>query len=784
MGLRLKIAFMAATISATAAISGFVTPAYAKEFTVNSHAQFDAAATAVQAGDTIILARGVWRDFQMKISGIGTADKPIIVRPESPGAVILSGQSNLQIGGSYLVVSGLVFRDGYSPTNDVISFRIGTDDVAQNARVTEVVIDHFNNPDRFATDYWVSLHGRNNRFDHGYLVGKSNQGVTMAVRLDAAPGSGQPNNHRIDHNYFGPRPALGSNGGETLRIGTSQYAETLSKTRVENNYFENVEGEVEIISVKSGGNIIRGNIFSASRGAVTLRHGDGNLVENNVFFGKGRAHSGGIRVINRNQIVRNNYMEGLRGTGFASALAIMNGVPNSPANRYVQVTNALVEHNSIVDSSRLGLGIGSDSERSAAPADSHFSSNLLSAADDAQTTFFDIRDDISGIAFSDNVMATCQLANAVLSPNSDASVCPQGIVSQDLALLRASNGLLYPQDTALAGIGVSPDLNPVKRADTGPKWYPKPASEPAALFNTGQVIMVPPGDDTLTKALATAQTGDRLELAAGDYFVSQTLRVQYPVTIIGAAGITAGNGPKTQIRFDRATLFELEDGGSLALSGLNISGQAAQDNVGNAIIRTTTQPILRNFQISLDHVTVTDLTVNGFFDVIALGKSTFADQITITNSVFADISGSVVKANSESDEYGRYNVEYLTVSNSIFRNIDQPILAVHRRGRDESTFGPHVMFHDNDISAVGRGAKNLAAASLDLWGVQELAITDNAFIDSAPASMKWQVGAPFIMIANNDFDNTPAPLLTGQNAGDYRDDIRTQNTIHTGTDAR
>ena len=50
--------------------------------------------------------------------------------------------------------------------------------------ITEVVIDGFNNPERTESDYWVSMYGKNNRFDHNYLAGKNNNGVTMAVRLN------------------------------------------------------------------------------------------------------------------------------------------------------------------------------------------------------------------------------------------------------------------------------------------------------------------------------------------------------------------------------------------------------------------------------------------------------------------------------------------------------------------------------------------------------------------------------------------------------------------------
>ena len=304
------------------------TPALAEQFLVKTQAEYSAAAENVQAGDTIILADGKWADFEIVLTGKGTAAKPITLTSENPGRVLITGQSNLRLGGDYIVVKGLVFTDGFTPTGEVISFRRSKSDLAHNSRVTEVVIDRFSKPDRYESDYWVGMYGKNNRFDHNFLAGKTNKGVTFAVRLDSA--ESRENGHRIDHNYFGYRPVLGSNGGETLRIGTSHFSMFNSNTLIENNYFEHTDGEVEIISIKAGKNIVRGNVFDASQGAVTLRHGDGNIIERNIFLGRGKDHTGGIRVINADQTVRDNYMEGLRGNGFSSALTVMNGVPNSP----------------------------------------------------------------------------------------------------------------------------------------------------------------------------------------------------------------------------------------------------------------------------------------------------------------------------------------------------------------------------------------------------------------------------------------------------------------------
>ena len=222
IGFRLRRAFVLALFASCVS--------QAAEIKVGSQQAFRDAVRGLEPGDTVILANGEWRDFEILFTGEGREGKPITLTAEEKGKVFITGQSNLRLAGTRLVVSGLVFRDGHSPTNTVIAFGSAKGEYAYRSRVTEVVVDRFNNPERYETDYWVMLYGKHNRFDHNHLVGKSNQGVTMAVKLDSE--ESRANRHRIDHNYFGPRPVLGSNGGETLRIGTSHYSLSDSLTEI------------------------------------------------------------------------------------------------------------------------------------------------------------------------------------------------------------------------------------------------------------------------------------------------------------------------------------------------------------------------------------------------------------------------------------------------------------------------------------------------------------------------------------------------------------------------
>jgi poly(beta-D-mannuronate) lyase len=717
-------------------------PAYAEHYFVRNQSEYEHALKQAEAGDVIILANGEWRDFEIVITGKGRKDAPITVISEEAGKVHLTGQSSLRIGGEYILVTGLVFKDGYSPRGEVISFRRSKEDQAQNSRVTEVVIDNFSKPDRYDDDYWVGMYGRNNRFDHNHLVGKTNKGVTLAVRLDTE--ESRENGHRIDHNYFGPRPVLGSNGGETIRIGTSTYSMYSSGTIVENNVFDRTDGEVEIISSKSGGNTYRGNLFLRSRGTLTLRHGDDNLVERNVFLGHGKDYTGGIRVINRNQTVRYNYMEGLRGTGFSSALTVMNGVPNSPVNRYVQVQSAQIHNNSVIDSAHITLGAGADQERSAPPIESLFKDNLLGGVDTG--SFVEVDADVSGIAFSGNIVLAGKVHSAL-----------PAIDMQPVELERAANGLLYPVDPELVGIGAPRDLDPVSLDKVGVTWYPKPGDD-GPFGTSGKVTKVAPGIDTLVDAAAAAGAGDILMLAPGDYVVERTIPLDKPLTIRGAASEDENRG-EAVIRFSRPSLVELREGGDLQLANLVIDGILAPDSVGNSVIRTTTFPIQSNFQIELDSVTVRNLLVNKSFNVLTLGKSAMADRIEIRNSSFSDITGTVVSAAAETEDFGQYNVEYLDIIDSSFAKIGGPIADIYRGGSDESTFGPFANISGNALTGVGKAATNGSGASINLHGVQTARVSRNALAKSAPVRVVHTVGTPITSITENSYVETAEPVL-------------------------
>lgn len=726
------------------AVSAPISGAHAKEYLIASKAGYEGIAPKIQAGDVIVLANGEWRDFDLVVTGAGSKDHPIVLRAQEPGRVFLTGRSSLRIGGTYITVSGLVFRDGYSPRGEVIAFRSSNDRLAFHSRVTQVVIDGFSKPGRYDDDNWVGMYGRHNRFDHNDLIGKTNKGVTLTVHLNTADSRG--NGHQIDHNYFGPRQVLGSNGGESIRIGTSTYSMFTSGTVVADNVFDRCDGEVEIISSKSGGNVYRGNLFLQSRGTLTLRHGDGNLVERNVFLGGGKDYTGGTRVIGRDQIVRDNYMAGLRGTGFASALTLMSGVPNSPIYRYVPVSKALIDHNSIIDGAQVALGAGASAERTAPPVDSDLRANLFSGTDGQD--LFRIDADVSGIRFT---------GNAGLPGLSKAA--PARYPATPVALVQAANGLFYPKDKALSRIGAPRDLVPVSLDAVGAPWYPKP--KPADRFAaSGKIVQVTPGEDTLANAIAAAGPGDILTLAVGTYVVNSEIPLDKALTLRGAS-----DDPASQpvIELMRPTLIGLREGGNIRLEKLIIDGSGAPDSVGSSVIQTGPEPIKSNLMIELSGVTVRHLDVNASFNVITLGKNVLADRVLIENSHFSDITGAIVSAAAETEDYGQYNVEYLDIIGNRFDNVGGPIASVYRGGTDESTFGPYVAIRGNDLTHVGLKTTGGHSGAIDLLGVQTTVIARNRFDSSGAVRIVHTVGTPVTRLTDNRFVKSPAPQYEERN---------------------
>ncbi|MCC8188787.1 MAG: polysaccharide lyase 6 family protein [Bacteroides sp.] len=660
--------------------------------------EFNAAVKRAQPGDTILLANGVWQDVKLVFKGEGTADQPIVLRAETPGQCTLEGLSNLRLSGHYLVVEGLVFVNGHTPTSTVVEFKTSATEAARHSVMRHCVIDGYNNPDKTKSDNWVNLCGQHNTVEYCYFGGKKNLGTTFIVSPN---GEGHMENyHRIRRNHFGPRPRLGSNGGETLRIGTSTWSLENSNTIVEGNFFEHCNGEVEIISVKSCENRIIGNTFWECEGSLVLRHGNRNEVSGNYFLGNGKQFTGGIRVINEGHKVYNNYLYGLTGIDFRAPLVIMNGVPNSAINRYHQVKDVDIAFNTFVDCALpWQLCVGSDEERTSRPVNVRIANNIVySPAEEELIRAFDRTD---GFLFEGNVM---QSAHGIESGT--------GFLAAELQLRRGAQGMILPltRETAVGSFDyVETDIagrtRPASRAigafellggaetlreiagksNCGPGF---PWTAPAMRQAPAQVHKVVPGKDALLKAIRNSVAGDILELQEeGVYAHSRKIVIPHSLTIRAREGLAG----KPVIRMEEVTantvvMFELTGGSTVHLQGLELDGNARSEKPARYAL--TTQ---RDNNLDPYNLFVTDCDIHSFQAesggaILKAYQTAFIDTLSIRNSVLRD-SFRGLSLSDEKEDKGNYNAEYILLENTVFSRITQWAIDFYRGGNDESTLG-------------------------------------------------------------------------------------------------
>ena len=744
-------------------ISGF-----AKTYKASTMVEFNSSVKNLQAGDSIVLAKGVWKDAQLVFFGEGTKDKPITLSVEERGKTTLEGLSNLKMYGNYLVVDGLVFINGYTPDGQVIEFRKGTTNTANNSILKNCVIDRYNKTDRKEQDAWVNLWGQHNAVEYCYFGGKTNQGVTLIVWPN---GEGHNQNfHRIYRNYFAPRPRLGANGGETMRIGTSQVSKQNSNTIVEGNFFERCNGETEIISVKSCENRIIDNTFFECEGSVVLRHGDRNEVSGNYFIGNMKPATGGVRIINEGHKVFNNYFYGLRGKDFRGPLVIMNGVPNSPDNRYHQVKDCEITFNTWIDCELpWQLCVGSDEERSLTPVNTKISDNIVYCTQ--EPLLIKAFDKIDGIAFSDNLLYS-EKGNEVGSGFAQSEVRlgrGQGGIPMALSKYTTTTDITYVKDDidgrlrgsqkwvgAVEMNGAKATKTQAAKANCGPKWY-----VPANNALSGKTIKITPEIDALAKAIRKSTAGDIIELSEGEYVNTKKLSIPHTLTIRAAQNTT--KRPVVRMDGNNATAIVFEIGSALTfhIDGIAIDGGPKQ-KIPAKYAFATTKDNSDAYNIFINNCEIYDFKDATGGCVYKAYKTSFADTLMITNSIIRD-SYRGLALNDEKDEKGLYSAEFMIFDNTVFRNIDQWALDFLRGGNDESTLGGNLIINHCVFDNVYSKENQIMIRQT---GLINISITNSVFCNSLAKSPIKLIGRHATVNYSNVYNAGKISATEGAKVGD------------------
>lgn len=323
-------------------IIGLAAGAGAREVKVASAGEAGTAFAALAAGDTLVFADGEYALGKVTVTGQGTEAAPITLRAEHTGKATLTGRSSFIFEkAAYVTLAGLVFATTDAAPVDIKG--------SHHIRVTRNTLRVTETDGRKGGLKWISLGGssdktvnsHHNRIDHNLVEGKHTLGQVIGINGLDAPVFQCSQYDRIDHNYFrriGPRIP---NGMETIRTGLSQLSLSSGFTTIEQNLFEECDGDPEVVSVKNCDSTVRDNTFVRCQGGVCLRHGNRATVAGNFFFGEGKRDTHGVRTYGDDHKIFNNYFQDLTGPG----LEILNGSDDYPAAPDpARDNNILVKH--------------------------------------------------------------------------------------------------------------------------------------------------------------------------------------------------------------------------------------------------------------------------------------------------------------------------------------------------------------------------------------------------------------------------------------------------------
>lgn len=733
---------------------------YAQNIKVTTLSEYDTAIKQCSSGGTIILQNGVWKDVKLVAHGNGTKEKPIIIKAETAGEVILTGDSSLSISGSFVTVSGLWFKEGKTSAKYVVQFRKNSKEFANNCRFTNSTISYYETTDAVEKNHWIDLWGKNNRVDHNNFTGKVSAGTTVVVWLKGEAHT--ENKHRIDHNYFGHRPELGQNGGETIRIGTSANSMKSSQTIVEKNVFKRCNGEIEIISNKSFDNVYRNNLFLESEGTLTLRHGNNALVENNVFLGNNKPKTGGIRIINSGHIVRNNLLVGLTGKGLRGPIVMMNGIPNSPINRYHQVKNVDVQNNTIINCGSLNFGAGKDDEITLPPIQSVFANNIITNTNAGKIA--DFTDSVDGITFSGNIVDS----QASINPEYFTKATIDWTLLKSLPVPSENNPIL--KNVSKTGKSPNTDINDVKRETyvagafnlntsqlprilylkAGPGWTPKivaPIRKPKNIF-------VAPGIGTLSKAIKKAKDGDLISLKAGVYQFDKNIRVSKNIQIIGAE-----NGETTFVMQEDITksftyFFRVNEGGNLHLKNITLDGD--HKNPPKYAIVSPDKMQSGLYMLNVENCTFKNFKNTDGGSIFKAYTGTFAESLIFSNCTFSD-SYRGLNLSYDKNNMGKYNAKSIRIDNCVFKKIKQFAVNYIRSIPSLDIEGGKLIITNCVFDKVANYEKGYVIRSK---GIHEVSIQNSVFMNSYSIQKPLQLEGKNSMIRNCLFQSNGFPKVS------------------------
>ncbi|MDD4971482.1 MAG: chondroitinase-B domain-containing protein [Paludibacter sp.] len=403
--------------------------------TVSTVTQFKDALAAMNPGDTVLVLDGTYNLGGLKVTKGGSALKPILVRSKNLYGAKITGPTYFNL--SY---QSYVTYEGFDINVDAGS-TIFKMEGCSNVRITRNWLRMPTITDT-QTSKWVTIgdlwdseicNSHDNRFDHNLFDGKFDQGAWLVIDGSHGTVPAISQHDRIDHNIFRNNTPRVTNEKETIRIGVSDLCKLDAYTVVENNLFEDCDGDPEIVSLKSCKDTVRYNTFRRCVGTVSLRQGNNSVVEGNFFFGENKTTlfgtetigCGGVRIYGMNHKIINNYFEGLTGDKWDAACTITNGdVTNASSSNssHFLAENVVFAFNTLVNNkSNIEVGFDNNGAYGLAPKSNILANNIVVGPVNPFIKYYSTAS-LTGVSFQNNLMYPTGSATLGLTGTTDAQI--------------------------------------------------------------------------------------------------------------------------------------------------------------------------------------------------------------------------------------------------------------------------------------------------------------------------------------------------------------------------
>ncbi len=352
------------------------------------------AISSAEDGDCVLVGDGAY-DIGRVLLG---AQDVTVVASNRWGAV-LEGSSELRITGDRALVQGFVFQGG--------DLDVGTLAEAIWVDADDVHLSHLQihswgeqDPEQWAiaidvSSYAERLEISDSRFSDLY-------GIAVLAGQEFRSGYVSAKGLWIHHDEFMDNPRRWGSGGETAQVGTAYnhgqdtpgpegaaYDDDMEMV-FEYNDIVRHQAESELVSLKSGRNIIRFNrIVDCSSGALVVRMGSDNLVYGNWMV---ENVSSPIRISGERNVYVFNYFSG---SGYSMTLhheQIDGGGDPRLVDSYWAANDNLFLRNAFQGYDQLVLTFGFEDGFVASPAGNTIADNLLLDSSDAIGDFTGIID--------------------------------------------------------------------------------------------------------------------------------------------------------------------------------------------------------------------------------------------------------------------------------------------------------------------------------------------------------------------------------------------------------